>query len=158
MGDQASQVITAKHLQEEKLEQSISLDNIEVDVNEHWLWHATSQESAELIAKSNFQITQSGTAISGLRFGPGAYFAESLEKALAYSMDEAGKKCILLCRVACGKVYYTEKDSENGAAKAALDSGKDSVVGDPSKLGPREFVALCTEQVYPEFILVVGKP
>merc|ERR1711934_843392 len=131
--------------------------SIEVDLNEHWLWHATSEESAQLIAKNNFQITQSGAAVSGLRFGPGAYFAESLEKALAYSIDEAGRKCIILCRVALGEVYYTEKDTDNTAASTALGQQKNSVLGDPSKLGPREFVALCPEQIYPEFILLVSK-
>jgi len=151
-------VITAQHLQQEHLEQCISLGSIEVDLNEHWLWHATSEESAQLIAKNNFQITQSGAAVSGLRFGPGAYFAESLEKALAYSIDEAGKKCIILCRVALGEVYYTEKDTENTAASTALGQQKNSLLGDPSKLGPREFVALCPEQIYPEFILLVSKP
>merc|ERR1740123_1004392 len=145
-------VLTTDHLLREPLEQCISIGNIEVRLNEHLLWHATSRDSAEAIAKSNFQIATSGTAVSGLRYGPGAYFAESLGKALAYSMDEAGAKYVLLCRVACGEFYYTE-GTERDATDRARQCGKAAVLANPQQRGPREFVVFDAEQVYPEFFL-----
>merc|ERR1712232_724205 len=95
-------------------------------------------------------IASSGTAVSGLKYGPGAYFAEELGKALAYSMGDT--KCVLLCRVACGEIYYTEASDCDASLKAS-QSGKDLVLANPQRLGPREFVALRQEQIYPEFIL-----
>merc|ERR1712178_40851 len=115
---ETGEIITVKHLLQERLEQCLSVDNVELDLNECWLWHATSQESAETIASKGFQVSQAGAAASGLRYGSGAYFAESLEKALAYSIEEAGAKCIVLCRVALGDIHFTEKDTENSAANA----------------------------------------
>merc|ERR1712032_13351 len=145
-------VLTTDHLLNEPLEQCISIGNIELRLNEHLLWHATSRDAAEGIAQSNFKIAASGAAVSGLRYGPGAYFAESLVKALAYSMDEAGAKYALLCRVACGEFYYTE-GTERDATDRARQCGKAAVLANPQQRGPREFVALGAEQVYPEFIL-----
>jgi len=152
----AGTVTTAKHLEQERFDQALSLESIETNVNEYWLWHATSEEHAELIAQNNFSIASTSEATT-LRYGNGAYFAEALDKASAYSMDSGGNKFILLCRVACGDIYYTEEETNFDATKTSQQCGKDAVLADPSKQGPREFVALRPEQIYPEFILVVGK-
>lgn len=154
-----SAVLTNRHLKQEGSELRISLGSIESYLNEVFLWHATSRESADRIAQTNFQIATSGPAVTGLRYGPGAYFAESLEKALAYGMDDdAGKRYLLLCRVVCGEFYYTAKDIEADATQQASARGKDSVLANPLGVGPREFIIMNTAQVYPEFILEVAKP
>lgn len=140
-------VVTTAHLRQERVDQAISIGSLEGMVNEHFLWHATSKEAAAEIAQINFQID---SAASGLKYGPGAYFAEELGKALAYSMGET--KCVLLCRVACGDIYYTETSDRDASLKAS-QGGKTLVLANPQRLGPREFVALRQEQIYPEFIL-----
>eukprot|EP00929_Paragymnodinium_shiwhaense_P075367 TRINITY_DN38528_c0_g1_i1.p1 TRINITY_DN38528_c0_g1~~TRINITY_DN38528_c0_g1_i1.p1 ORF type:complete len:1139 (+),score=306.19 TRINITY_DN38528_c0_g1_i1:82-3498(+) len=149
----AGQVLTTKCLQKEPFDRTLSVAQLEIALNEHYAWHATSKEACEKIASTNFKIERSEQATVGLRFGPGAYFAENLGKALSYSKDEAGKKYALLCRLACGEFYYTESMKEADVGQKAMAGGKDSILANPKQIGPREFVALEESQVYPEFIL-----
>jgi len=133
-------------------EDAISVENIEEPLNEHMLWHGTSKEGAEAIVQHDFKIAR-GAAKHGKRFGEGAYFAETLNKSLDYAQEENGLKWVLLCRVTCGEYYYTEENVETDAHRKAAAGGKDSVLANPKKQGPREFIVLHEEQVYPEFIL-----
>merc|ERR1712216_61971 len=119
----------------------------------HLLWHGTSKEAAEAIVLNDFVIPE-GRATHGTRFGKGAYFAEDLEKSLSYApIDGDGRQWVLLCRVLCGDMYYTEVGSLPGAVDLARQAGKDSVLANPDARGPREFIMPTTDQVYPEHIL-----
>merc|ERR1712110_778792 len=111
----------------------------------------------------------------GTRFGVGAYFAEDLSKSFQYAPNDTSddwqietndgvpdsvkyneKKWILLCRVLCGDMYCTEQSWEATAAVTARDSGKDSVLANPDGNGPREFIVGSADQVYPEYICLMG--
>lgn len=141
------QVLTEAALAMED-EDVVSLDNLDPTVNEELLWHGTSQVNAEAIAEVGFHI--SGAHPHGARFGEGAYFAEDLAKSVSYC---SSGKYVLLCRVLIGAIYYTESSSEECAHIAAKGSGKHSVLANPGRQGPREFIVLDEAQVYPEFVL-----
>lgn len=151
----SGRVITDDAIQINDVEQVISMDNLESDMNEFFLWHGTSRAAAESIVTSDFTIPKGG-ATHGSRFGHGAYFAEQLDKSLGYcTPDKDGTKIILLCRVCCGEIYYTEQDWESDAHVAAQKQKKTAVVANPKGKGPREFIVLDAKQVYPEFLCEV---
>jgi len=149
----AGYVLTAAHMKKLGLEDTVSLDNLDESVGEHLLWHGTSKEHAETIIVDDFHINKSEVK-HGSRFGVGAYFAEDLEKSLQYAAEDSdAKKWVLLCRVLCGDMYYTEENVETNAVNSAGSDGKDSVLANPKGLGPREFIVPSSDQVYPEYIL-----
>merc|ERR1712048_707971 len=118
-------------------------------MNEYLLWHGTSRSAAESIIKNDFIITR-GRATHGKRFGEGAYFAEQLNKSLSYcDPDNDGTRIVLLCRVCCGDMYYTEAHTDTEAHQTALRQGSSTVIANPNGTGPREFIVLGAEQVYP---------
>ncbi|CAK0819450.1 unnamed protein product, partial [Prorocentrum cordatum] len=141
-------------LQELHSEDCVSFDNIESRLNEHMLWHVTDRAGAEEIVKNDFKI-EGGNWFrfkrEHPRFGKGAYFAEHLD--LEQASEEDGIRYVLFCRVACGDYYYTEQDTETDAHKSCRAAGKDSILANPCGQGPRQFVVLGNEGVYPEFVL-----
>lgn len=170
-GDEASgNVLTSVHLRGECIEESISVSNLEEPLNEYLLWHGTSKRAAETIVCNDFTIAQGAAVKHGKRFGPGAYFAEDLVKSLSYAEEADGIRYVLLCRVLCGDIHYTEAWTEKDADQVAARQGKNSVLANPSttnhpnkevqmdddgkvKKGPREFIIHDNAQVYPEYIL-----
>jgi len=116
-------------------------------------WH--QQRGAEAIVRNDFTIARGkGTSKHGKRFGEGAYFAEDLDKSLSYATpDENGRTWVLLCRVVCGDYYYTENKKEVDAHQQSSRAGKHSVLANPEKKGPREFIIQMEKCVYPEFCL-----
>lgn len=145
--------LTAMLLGELDAEECISMENVDENVNEMFLWHGTSCEAADAITKSGFRIPRSERAAHGKRFGEGAYFAEDLSKSLTYTTPEDGVHYVLLCRTTCGELYYTEDNHATDAHRTARSEGKDSVLANPQGQGPREFIVLDECQVYPEFIV-----
>jgi len=133
----------------------ISLANIDLSINEMLLWHGTSEAAASGITKSGFRIPKGSSGSHGARFGNGAYLAENLDKSLDYAPAKDGVQNILLCRALCGDMYYTENGSMGNAHEAAAGSGKDAILANPHKSGPREFILLEECQVYPEFMMTV---
>jgi hypothetical protein len=150
--------LTTILLEELDAEDTISLENLDATVNEMLLWHGTNKESAEAISWDGFHIPRGERARHGKRFGEGAYFAEELDKSMSYAQeDDEGLYYVLLCRTTCGEFYYTEENVESNAHSAAQEKGKDSVLANPKKEGPREFIVMQECQVYPEFILHLRK-
>jgi len=148
--------ITLKLMQEIDAEDAISSENLDASVNELMLWHGTSKLAADSICKAGFRIPKGDEGKHGKRFGAGAYFAEDLDKSLTYCQkDDEDIYHVLLCRVACGEIYYTEEGFEDDAHTKAEADGKTCVLANPAKEGPREFIMLQECQVYPEFILHV---
>jgi len=145
-------VLTTAVLQESEAEAAISLENLSVRLNEFLLFHGTSKEAAYAIAHTGFRIDRAATST---RFGIGAYFAEDVGKSLSYATEIDGKRYLLLCRVVCGQLYFTEKAHEPSATAAAIAAGKDATLANPEKKGPREFIVFEEAQVYPEYILEV---
>merc|ERR1712224_463233 len=101
-------------------------------------------EAADAIANTGFCIDRETTST---RFGQGAYFAEDVCKSLSYAEEEKGKRYLLLCRVTCGQMHYTEGNQDPVATLTAKAAGKDSTLATPGKTGPREFVVFEESQV-----------
>eukprot|EP00913_Durusdinium_trenchii_P003581 g3313.t1 len=60
---------------------------------------------------------------------------------------------VLLCRVLCGQMHYTEQMTDSNATAQAKQVGKHAVLANPSSKGPREFIVLSEMQVYPEYLV-----
>ncbi|CAE7594298.1 Parp12, partial [Symbiodinium sp. CCMP2456] len=107
-------------------------------------WHSLSQEIK-----------------NGARYGCGLYFAEDVGKSLAYapvntsSDGRTTSQFLLLCRVLCGQMYYTSERYELDAVISAHKVGKNSVLANPLREGPREFIVWHEMQVYSEYLLEV---
>lgn len=135
-------------------EESISVRDLQEEMNEHLLWHGTSKQAAQKIAKDDFYIPIGKEMKHAARFGNGAYLAEDLEKSLTYAeLDEKDHRWVLLCRTICGDFYYTEEHTRIDANQLREQAGKHSVLANPEGQGPREFIVPSADQVYPEFIL-----
>lgn len=155
---ESGHTLTTALMQDLHAEDAISLENLDASVNEMLLWHGTCQESAEMISRGGFFIPRGERARHGKRFGEGAYFAEDLAKSMSYaSSDSEGLFYVLLCRTSCGEIYYTEERVETTAHTTARTLGRDSILANPEKEGPREYIVLDESQVYPEFILHLRK-
>jgi hypothetical protein len=154
--DRPQLVLTHEELHEEFVEESISISNLDDTLNEYLLWHGTARESAEAIVRREFETSgASGERARSKRFGNGTYFAEDSTKALTYAPAENGVQCVLLCRVLCGDMLYTEESLDAQADERRLKSGKHSVLAHPQRRHAREFVVSEACQVYPEYLLEV---
>jgi len=145
-----------KNLYGQGVQTTISIDGLEDAIQEHLLWHGTSKVAAEAIVRSDFRIPED--AKHGFRFGSGLYFAEDLSKSLSYAPLESGSEgkssqFVLLCRVLCGQMHYTDQMSDGTATATAKQVGKHAVLANPSSKGPREFIVLSEMQVYPEYLV-----
>lgn len=147
------QILTKEFLRE-RGEESISVRDLQEEINEHLLWHGTSKAAAQKIAKDDFHIPTGKDMKHAARFGNGAYLAEEVEKSLTYAEpDPDGIRWVLLCRTIGGDFYYTEEHTRIDANQLRDQAGKHSVLANPEGKGPREFIVPTSEQVYPEFIL-----
>jgi len=145
---------TFAFLSGESSEASVSISNIEEHLNEHLLWHGTTKAAAEKIAAEDFKIASGNEVKHATRFGQGAYLAEDIEKSLTYAEpDENKRRYVLLCRTLCGDFYYTEAHTEIDAGQKRERNKKHTVLANPEKKGPREFIVPSSDQVYPEFVL-----
>jgi len=146
--------LTLNHLRDSAFsEQALSIDHLDASINEHYLWHGTSQTHAESIAAQGFNVPLLTEVEHGMRFGRGIYFAEELGKSLEYSLEKDGRSLVLLCRVACGRLHCVDGLKDLEAHTLALKAGKDTVLASPGGHGPREFVALRDDQMYPEYVV-----
>lgn len=131
------------------------LPELEDGINESYLFHGCSSESANSIAKECFNLSHAGR--HGAMYGRGAYFAESVTKADEYTGSGA-EHCLLVCRVLLGNVKYVEDITPQGLALEASCSERgshDSVLGDRQRcVGTyREFVTFNTDAIYPAYIV-----
>ncbi|CAE7405535.1 Parp11 [Symbiodinium sp. CCMP2592] len=152
---ESSNTLAATILAEFHGDEAISVENMAPGLNETLLWHGTSQEAADAIAETGFQVKTSGA--HGRRFGNGVYLAEDLKKSLSYCTSSCTSngnvKHVLLCRAVCGDIYYTEESSNHEATSEASKLGKHCVLAHPERSGPREFIVLKPAHVYPEYIV-----
>lgn len=151
-------VRTAKFLAEAGtfVEESVSVDNLDLPLNEHWLWYGASKDEVRAMAHMGLDIDRGGNNPDFLRYGRGLYFSDVLDQVINYCEEDAdGKKHLLLCRVCCGEMLYTEEESLPTGDEKAIEEKKHSVFANPTKGGPREFIVLESAQVYPEFVMEV---
>jgi len=133
------------------------------DVNEFYLLHGTKPSAAKAICDSDFLITKAGSN-AGTLYGPGLYFAEASTKSDEYSADDkdgifANLFGIIVCRVTCGAINYT--DEVTPSTQSLVDSvlqkrTHHSILGDREKCRGtyREFIIFDNQQVYPEFVVL----
>jgi len=131
--------------------------HLERGCNEWLLFHGTTQSAAKAICASDFTMDLAGSA-TGTLYGKGTYFAESITKADEYSTEDCdGLCCVLLCRVAGGRVLLNAEDSPDGEQlqQCILSGAADSILGsrDVAKNTFREFVTFDVDQVYVEYVL-----
>ena len=143
-----------------------SLPSVELsaDVNELFLFHGTSDETAMTIARHGFDERVAN--LGGL-YGAGSYFADNSCKSHQYasrSKSGAGEHVLLLCRVTMGWPLCTTTGHEHERRppeNPAILSGKrpfDSIFAESGKaMGGRqfhnEFVIFDKTQVYPEYVI-----
>jgi hypothetical protein len=136
---------------------------LETDANEFLLFHGSKPSAVEHICKSNFNVQLAGSNVGSL-YGPGLYFSENSSKSDEYAADGktgiyAGLYAMLLCRVTCGRILYTDKADPDKAAltRQCRDEKKyDCILGDREKAKGtyREFVLFDNAQVYPECVVL----
>ncbi|CAJ1337465.1 unnamed protein product [Effrenium voratum] len=127
------------------------------EVNEVFLFHGTSAANAEKIKTHDFRINLAGSNAGSL-YGRGIYLAENCTKSDEYTSPLAdGVRHLLVCRVALGRVHYTDaKDADpRGCEDACLKGKYHSILGDRKKCRGtfREFVVFDEEQTYVNYIL-----
>mmetsp|Transcript_34718 Transcript_34718/g.77922 ORF Transcript_34718/g.77922 Transcript_34718/m.77922 type:complete len:271 (+) Transcript_34718:375-1187(+) len=127
------------------------------DLNEVYLFHGTSADSATKIGNSGFDLV---CASEESLYGPGVYLAEMSSKSDEYAVDSSDElRCILLCRVLLGETLTLTRGGPgvNAVVTEAVASGLyDSVLGDRQACTGtyREFVAYNADQVYPEYMIL----
>jgi len=158
LDQQNGSVLTAKLLREqgEFVEESICVDNLDLPLNEHWLWYGASKDEVRAMAQMGLDVDRAGNNPDFSRYGRGLYLSDTLSKTLQYAeTDEDGIKHLLLCRVCCGELLYTEQESLLDGDTTARMENKHSVLANLPAAGYREFIVLENDQVYPEFVLEV---
>lgn len=125
--------------------------------NEWLLFHGTQADAAEAICRGDFTMNLAGSA-TGTLYGRGTYFGESITKADEYARpDSSGNCCVLLCRVAGGRVLYNDEVSPDSQLLQdhVLSGEFHSIVGDREKCRGtfKEYVVFDADQVYVEYAL-----
>jgi hypothetical protein len=140
------------------------LGRLDDSVNEFLIFHGTKPSACESICQSDFMVNLAGSHAGSL-YGPGIYFGENSSKSDEYASDDAsgiykGLYAMLLCRVTCGRMFYT---SDVAPEKQMLvekctsaDARFHSVLGDREKARGtyREFVLFNNDLAYPEYIII----
>lgn len=135
------------------------MEQLDVNLNEHYLWHGTTPEGALGISTNGFRIALAGSR-AGTYFGRGCYFAECSSKSDEYAREGdnllAGVYALLLCRVTCGSLFRTTEPDGKAIELALAGGDYDAVLGDrEASAGTfREFVVYDEELVYPEFVVL----
>lgn len=150
----AAEVVECTPLQTDALLPQMLEGTLDPAANEHMLFHGTSVEGAEAIARDGFKLSRAGTAV-GSAYGAGCYFAENSSKSEQYVKEaeglvSRGRCAILVCRVAMGAVTKVEAATTGSAGPTRLvDRGM--VNGRKSY---REVVIFDERRSYPEWLLV----
>jgi predicted RNA-binding Zn-ribbon protein involved in translation (DUF1610 family) len=152
-------------VQKEDAETFDCLGDEDVSVNEFMLFHGTKPAACESICKSDFMVNLAGSN-AGTLYGNGIYFGESSSKSDEYAKQEeegiySGLCAMLLCRVTCGRMWYTDKVNPNhdDIERYCMNPETKShncVVGDREQARGtyREFVVFDNDLAYPEYIVI----
>jgi len=131
-------------------------EDLDATVNEMYLFHGTTPEAGDAIARTVFDVRRAGSAV-GSMFGPGIYLAENASKSDEYAKEGsgvfAGQYALLVCRAVAGKVFTAQ---DGGDYSPKVRSGHhDSVCGDrAAAVGTfREMIFFESSSVYCEFII-----
>jgi hypothetical protein len=133
-------------------------------VNEFMLFHGTKPSACASICDKNFMVDLAGSG-AGTLYGKGIYFGENSSKSDEYAKEEeegiyVGLCAMLLCRVTCGRMYYTDDVKPDHADICTKCTGKKrthhSVLGDRQKARGtyREIISFDSALAYPEYIVI----
>jgi hypothetical protein len=133
-------------------------------VNEFLLFHGTKPSACASICDQDFMVNLAGSS-AGTLYGKGIYFGENSSKSDEYAKEEedgiyVGLCAMLLCRVTCGRMYYTDEVKPDHRKIYAKCKGKQrthhSVLGDRGKARGtyREFIVFDNAEAYPEYIVI----
>jgi ferredoxin len=136
---------------------------VDDSVNEFMLFHGAETSACVSICEEGFMVNLAGSS-TGALYGKGIYFGENSSKSDEYAREaehgvHSGLCAMLLCRVACGRMYYTDAVKPNKddicAACARKDPDFHSVLGDRKKARGtyREFVLFDSGLAYPEYLV-----
>lgn len=133
------------------------------DINEFYLFHGTKPSAVKAICDEDFALNLSGTN-AGTLYGNGLYFAEASSKGDEYANDDkqgifSGLFALIVCRVACGNLYYTDEvkpDVQDIMDAVLTKRTHHAVLGDREKCRGtyREFIVFDQRQVYPEYVVI----
>jgi len=164
MRDEDMQCPYTRKVQEEDTHLFDCLGDVDLSVNECMLFHGTQPSACASICENDFKLSLAGSS-AGTLYGKGIYFGENSSKRDEYAQEEedgiySGLCAMLLCRVTCGRMYYTDESSPDRDRISAACSGPnrthDSVLGDRAKARGtyREFVIFDQDQAYPEYLVI----
>ena len=138
-----------------------SAKDLSADVNEFYLFHGTSSETAGIIAEHGFD--ERVAHLGGL-YGAGSYFAINACKSHQYTRPAPGSRdhVMLVCRVTMGIPFYTSTQHKH--ARRAPDNpataGRpfDSIfaeggIANGGSQQHNEYVVFNGSQVYPEYVV-----
>lgn len=140
------------------------LGKADPSVNEFMLFHGAETSACVSICEEGFMVNMAGSS-TGALYGKGIYFGENSSKSDEYARVAkdgvySGLCAMLLCRVACGRQYYTDAVEPNKdeicAACAGKNSSFQSVLGDRKKARGtyREFILFDSCLAYPEYLVM----
>lgn len=128
-------------------------------LNEVYLFHGTSPEAAEAIARTGFLLRKAGSK-AGCAFGKGVYLAESASKSDEYVQEGkgvfAGQFAMLICRCVLGRVK-TVHDARDWAPHVWPENSEfDSLCADrEAAVGTyRELILFDSSLVCPEYVAI----
>lgn len=133
-----------------------TLGMLDLDSNEHWLFHGTSLAGVQGIAQHDFKLAMAGSH-RGTMYGRGVYLAECSSKADEYAYEEQDGICrMLLCRASLGRILVDTASRPSADLPSKCKAGYDSLCGDRwSAVGTfREFVLYNQGLVYPAYIVL----
>jgi len=120
------------------------------EANEEWVFHGTSKDSINAIAKTGFLHPDKFKSASTIKvldtgfFGKGIYFSYYSDYAMWYS-NARGSNQLMLCSILRGKCFQCPKRMDGQKCKPGYDShyspkGSEIVVFDPDAILPRYII------------------
>lgn len=130
--------------------------NLDQDINEALLFHGSSENAMNNIAKHGFDLKRARVGL----FGRGAYFADYSAKSDQYTLRDCGStKYMLVCRIILGspKKYLFQHNSHSSAPTFEVKK-YDSILGIRPKGVKiidsfREFIVFEDSKIYPDFVI-----
>jgi hypothetical protein len=136
------------------------LVQVSKEINELLLFHGTSEDSANSIAKGGFDPTKA--KLIGM-YGAGTYCADYSCKSMQYTpATGAGERVFIICRVLMGRAYHSKKTLQNQKEPPEDQKGQryESVFAEEGKSNcgvqeHNEYVTYDASQVYPEYLVYI---
>jgi len=139
-----------------------------LEANEEWVFHGTSKDSIQGIAKTGFlhpdKFKATGSKVKVLDsgfFGKGIYFSYFSDYAMWYS-NTRGSDQLLLCSILRGKCFQCPKRMDGQKCKPGFDShfspkGSEIILFDPDAILPRYILTFKAKSGFTFGTIAFGK-